>query len=64
MENPKKKKPINIKKYACCPNCATVLIHAETVLNAATKCPTCNQKVAVEINDGKVLTYLLNNVLE
>lgn len=61
MENTRKK-PISKKKYACCPNCTTVLIHAETVLNATTKCPTCNQKVAFEINDGKVLAYLLNNL--
>ena len=64
MGNTKKLKTISKKKYACCPNCSTILIHAETVLNATTKCPACSQKVVVEVNDGKVLTYLFNNLTE
>ncbi len=52
----KEHKKQSVRKFACCPNCSIVLIQAEAIKNAVTKCPNCDNKVFIEIDNGRIVT--------
>lgn len=55
METKETTKKQSVRKYICCPNCSAVLIQAEEIKNAVTKCPNCG-KVFMEIDNGRIVT--------
>ena len=47
--------------YACCPNCKNILIQAHIIVIGYILCHKCAKKIHIEIQNGKVTTFIEKN---